>query len=189
MKQSLLHRLLLFRFFAVLKSRQPKLFYFCITLTVLQLLCTAIKLEVTPFFLYGMFSEQVSPVHNITQQKILLNGRPLEDFSLPFREQMFLETTMENYVAQKQNNETDPLRTRIENRYPFFTNLPIYPFLTNKIFNPAEALPRYEQWFLKHTGKYTGRSAPAVTVLHKNYEILPYSGNLNLRSVDTLYRF
>lgn len=155
----------------------------------MQVLCTAAKLEVTPFMLFGMYSEKVPKDQLYQHRIILLNNRPLNTFDLPFREQMYLETVMKNYIIQIQNGGEDPIRTRVESRYPFFTKSIIYPFIEDKIYNEPSTLNAFEIWFKQKVSKATKTEIASVLVIDKTYQLPNRSHQLKLFSVDTVARF
>lgn len=189
MKQSLVNRLLVLRFFTGLKTRQPKLFYFCLTLTAMQLLCTAAKLEITPFVLYGMYSEKYAPTATLSRHQVLVDGQPVSTLNLHFREKMYLQTIAENYLLQWQNGGIDPLQTRVENRYPFFTNSPIYPFASRRIYNMPTDVKAFEQWFKEKNKPHVQDSNPRISIVRQTFQVLPHSLPVKLVRVDTLRQF
>lgn len=155
----------------------------------MQVLCTAAKLEVTPFMLFGMYSERIPVADTYSRYQVLVGNQKLSDLELPFREKMYLHTTAENYLAQIQNDGIDPLQTRVEQRYPFFTPIPKYPYVAQHIYNKSEALAQYEEWFKKKLSNATGENTGPVTILRETYSIMPYSAPVKLIQVDTLRQF
>ncbi len=139
--------LLLFSFFADLRQNDRKAFVFVIACMVVQLVLTALKMEATPFLLYGMFSEKQALTDTVSTTSIKINGKPLGSYGLSLREQQLLETTLGNYLAMKNNNDSDPLQTWVEYRHPGIIKWSVYPWLSEKIYNTPGDLQRFRNWF------------------------------------------
>lgn len=181
--------MLVLQFIRALKNKEPKLFYFFLLCVLLQVIVTAIKLEVTPFLLYGMYSQKFRQDTLYQQQQIFLDGKNLEAFSFSGPERMMLYTTAENYLLQKENKGVDPLQTRIESRYPFFTNTPFYPWLSARIYNKPEAMLQYEQWLKKRLSRKLNREIKQISITRRQWLLPAQSYQLQLLQHDTLARF
>ncbi|MBA4168700.1 MAG: hypothetical protein H0X41_14335 [Chitinophagaceae bacterium] len=113
-----MERILLISFLQQLRRTDTGVFVFAILFMFIQLFLTFLKLEATPFFLYGMYSENFSVTDTFSTLKITVNDKPIEYYHSPFRERAMLEETALNYEGMKNNQYTDPLKTRIKSRYP-----------------------------------------------------------------------
>lgn len=156
-------------FFQRLKRLYPKLFYFFLILTAIQLILTAIKLEATPFFLYGMFSEKIPVQDTITKTAIYIDNKDLQTFNISYRERDLLQTGIENYLIMRNNNGVDVVQTRVETKYPFLTNSLLYPYIKNSIYNKHGHLKKFEEWFKQKCSTITGQSVQQVTIINHRY--------------------
>ena len=162
---------LLVRFFYRVKAQSPKLFYFFLGCCCLQLLLTVVKLEATPFLLYGMYSEKIMVPDTTVLTTIYLDDIALQKLPLSYRERDVLLTGIENYMAMKNNGSKDVLQTRVEARYLFFTNSPLYPFVSHKIYNPPASLTQLENWFKQKCSRLLGRDINNVRVVENRYVV------------------
>lgn len=167
-------------FFYRVRSASPKLFYFFLSCIILQLTLTALKLEATPFLLYGMFSEKHYVPDTIRQKTVYLNDMPLKAVRLPHRETDLLLTGIDNYIIMKDNNGVDVVQTRVEERYLFLTNRSLYPFISPKIFNGGSALTGFEIWFKQKCSKLTKKKIGRVTIIENRYTVDPQTLSINL---------
>ena len=144
-----MNRILLIAFLHRLKTDDPRLFIFVIAAIFLQLFLTFAKLAATPFFLYGMYSEKTPATDTFFITEIWINDKPLESYYSPLRERYLLESTAGNFEKIKNNNYTDPLKTRIESSYPFVYRSALYPFFSQRIYNSRASIDSYPGWFKK----------------------------------------
>ncbi len=138
---------LILSFLGSLRKKDAKVYAFIVLFLSLQLLLTLAKFKVTPFYLYGMFSE-IQPANDSFHLKtILVDGRPLSSYDRPFREYLMFNVLTDHYLDIRNNGNTDVLKTRIEKKYPWFTTLPIYPSFARSVYNSPRDLTGFETWF------------------------------------------
>jgi hypothetical protein len=161
--------ILLFAFLRDIKQRDRKAFVVITICMVVQLLLTFVKLEVTPFFLFGMYSEKMVATDTISPMKLLFNGQPLDQFNIPQREKDLLESTATNYIDIRLNNNTDVVRTRIETRYPLIYTSVLYPFFANRIYNTGVDIEGYKNWLRGKHREITGNDSGNIKIIKTAY--------------------
>ncbi len=189
MKKIFLQQPLLSRFFKVLKNKKPKLFYFFLLFLILQLVTTFLKIEITPFLLYGMYSEKTPDTGNYKQQLILLNGHDIHSYKIPPSERMLLVTAIENYLKIKQNGNKDIVQSRVESIYTFLTNSFIYPSIEDKIYNKPDDLRKFESWFKEKCSKIVHRKIHKVSVIQRQHVLNRKYFSFKTISSDTIASF
>ena len=176
-------------FFKNLYKRQPKLFYLFGSFCVIQLLLTFIKLEVTPFFLYGMFSEKVMASDTISERSIWVDGRQLKNTDLLHKEHLLVEETTKKYVLLKKNNSIDIVQTRVESKYPFLTQSAAYPFLKTRIYNTPEDMVAFQHWFKQTCTDLLNKKVQNITFTEDTYLINPERTQLKLLKREIIDSF
>jgi hypothetical protein len=182
-------RLLFFSFLHDLKKKDPKVFLVVIICVVLQLFLTFIKLEVTPFFLFGMYSEKFVATDTFSKITLLVNEKPIEFYKPPLRERNLLETNTINYVEMKRNNDTDILKTRIESRYAIIYESVLYPFFARHIYNTGVTQEQFKVWLKKKCLKIAGIDNGVVKIVEMTYVLDRATIHLNLTKNETLEVF
>jgi hypothetical protein len=157
-------RILLISFLEQVRRTDIKVFVFAALFLFAQLFLTFIKLEFTPFFLYGMYSEKAAVTDTFSTLNIVVNNKPIEYYS-PLRESDMLKETAANFEEMKANNYTDPLKMRIESRYPFVYNSVLYPFISTKIYNSKKAMDDYRVWLKKKCLQIAGTENGNVLIV------------------------
>ncbi len=162
--------ILFLRFLQFTYRKFSKLFYFFLFFIAVQIVLLFLKLEVTPFFLYGMYSQKISytEIHKTTS--VYVNGQDISTLAIPLRERDMLLTGIENYLSMKQNGGTDVVQTRVESSYHFLTTSLLYPFLKKNIYNKPEALPLFETWFKQKCSRYTKAPVEQIKIIYKYYK-------------------
>jgi hypothetical protein len=176
-------------FFKGLYKKQPKLFYLFGSFFILQLFFAAIKLEVTPFFLYGMFSEKAAPKTFFTEKEIWVNGKKLTTKDLWIQEALLLDETSSHYISIKQNNNVDVVQSRVEQRYGFLTNSFLYPFMSQRIYNTPAAVIAYERWFKNKCSSILNEPVSSVKIIENTYKIDQQRTTIKLSHSETVASF
>lgn len=139
--------------------------------------------------LYGMYSEKYPDNPTLARHQVVVNNQPITNLNIHFREKMFLQTVAENYLLQVRNNGIDPLQTRVESHYPFFTQASFYPFVSKKIYNEPDRLPQFETWYTNKVASVTGQPVQRISIVRQTFQVLPYSVPVKMIHVDTLQQF
>ena len=158
-------------FLTKVKERSPGLFWFLIAFCFFQAVFTLIKLEVTPFFLFGMFSEKVNVPDTVTIYRQKLNGNLLNQKDINKWEWNILTTTIENYDAQLSNNKIDVVDKRIRNKYPGIYYSSIFSSVKKNITNDSSSVNKYPDWYKQKIRQYTSENITNIEVLKENYKV------------------
>lgn len=181
--------ILVIRFFQYSFKKFPKLSYFFVLFFVLNLFFIAIKLQVAPFFLYGMYSEKIPVTSEFKTVSILVNGRDLKEYGTSYREYEFLSSALESYLNMKRNGGIDPVQSRVETRYGFLTHSAVYPLIRDKIFNPPGAEDRFEPWYRQRISRTLGVAVRTVTVEEHLYQYLSATNSATHLKTETVAQF
>lgn len=158
-------------FLSKIKKTSPILFWCVIVFCFLQLSFTFIKLEATPFFLYGMYSEKFKLSDTISVYKMKLNGDVLNPRSINRWQGDILQTSMENYKAQLDNNKIDIVDTRISRKYPAIYRSGIFRAIKKYILNDSMGLNKFPEWYKQKIHQYTGENVKTFEVFKETYAI------------------
>lgn len=161
--------ILVVRFFQYSFKKFPKLSYFFLLFFALNLFFIAIKLQVAPFFLYGMYSEKIPATSEFKTVSILVNGRNLKEYGTSYREHEFLSSALESYLNTKRNGGIDPVQSRVEARYGFLIRSSIYPLIRDKIFNPPGAVNQFGPWYRQRISRILTVPVKTVTIQEHLY--------------------
>lgn len=176
-------------FFKNLYKRQPKLFYLFGSFCIIQLLLTFMKLEVTPFFLYGMFSEKVMPSDTLSERSVWVDGKQLKNTDLLHKEHLLIEETTKKYVLLKKNDSIDIVQTRVEVKYPFLTHSFAYPFLKTRIYNQPADMITFQHWFKATCEDLLNKKVQHITFTEDTYLINPEKTQLKLLKREVIDSF
>ena len=158
-------------FLSKIKKTSPGLFWCVIVFCFLQLSFTFIKLEVTPFLLYGMYSEKFKVSDTISIYKMKLNGDVLKSQSMIRWKLDILQTSMENYKAQLDNNKIDIVDTRIRIKYPAIYKSGLFRAIKKYIMNDSLILYQFPEWYKQKIHQYTGGTVNTYEVFKETYTI------------------
>jgi hypothetical protein len=172
--------LLVVAFLRDLRKKDIKVYAFVLAFIGIQLVLTFAKLKVTPFYLYGMFSEPAASPNQFQLRNILINNKPLSSFRAPFREKLMLNVTCDYYVNIRQNKDVDILRSRIETKYPWFTASTLYFRFGKTIYNTKQNLEEYTSWLREKSFEITGEKVSALRIVDSIYTYDPATRQLSL---------
>jgi len=161
--------MLLVEFFTTLRKKQPYLFSIIALLSILQLLCTWVKVEVTPVLLYGMYSEKIPLSNEIHKLEFAVDGKPLDSFRINLWHKDILYSAYQNYAAMHSNNDIDIVRTRVESRYHFLTQSPLYPAIRSKIYNTTADIEEFKQWYKQEFARFLHTEVKKINVYDVTY--------------------
>jgi hypothetical protein len=154
-----------------------------------QVFLTFIKLEVTPFFLFGMYSQKINATDTLSAMQVLVNDEPLVKHNPPFREKELVMTNAENYIRMVRNNGRDIVETRVEQKYPTIKRSYWYSSIAVRIFNTPEAIERFKPWFRAKCLKIAGMSDGTVRIVEATYVLNRKTMQLTLIKNETLEIF
>ncbi|MEO8583798.1 MAG: hypothetical protein ABI415_08370 [Flavitalea sp.] len=163
-----------------------KAFLFITTFLVLQVVLALMKLEVTPIFLYGMYSEKLPVTNRFSELKIFINDTPIETYRPSFRQKALLTTNAVNYEDMKRNDHIDVLKTRMKTKYPFLFDHWIAPVFGESIYNSAEDQEKFTVWFKQKCLEMAGITTGHVKLVKSTYLYNETTQRLNLIKHETL---
>ncbi len=167
--------MLLIDFLKTVKKKSAVLFWSFLTIIFFQLACTFLKMEVTPFLLYGMYSEKIPVQNEFRIVEIEVNDVPASSLNLSGWHSDILYTGYENYNNMLRNNGTDIVKTRVEERYHFLTRSFLYPFLKNKIYNSKSGLANFSKWYSDKFSQFAHIDVRTIRVYSTIIEFDPAS--------------
>ena len=170
MRRFLKDKVLVFAYFAALRRQSPKLFYFLLFCTGIQLVLTFLKVEATPFGLYGMYSEKAPWPDTLSRLVIYADDKEIDSLRMPARQWDLLQTNMQYYLAIKANGGKDIFQSWTEEKHPSIAAFPLYPFLSSRVFNGPAQLGAFERWF-KATLKDRSSSFDSIKAVYHYYQV------------------
>ena len=149
-----------------------RLFFFIAGFAGLTLLCNLAGHEVTPFFVWGMYSapEKSTDQYEVLETR-LADGKTL-DASAGYADntRFFLNSPLAQYKEMKENGGIDVTRSIIDarrhNKYRWITPL------EDRIFNGEREFQAFTDWYARYLPVVTGEEvrAFAVEVKHVHYD-------------------
>ena len=152
-----------------------RLFFFVAGFTALTLVCNLAGHEVTPFFVWGMYSAHEKAVdHYEVLETRLADGRKV-DASAGYTDntRFFLNSPLAQYKEIKENGGVDALGYN----YRWITPL------KDKIFNGRQEFQAFPNWYGRYLRVVTGEEAPGYSVMAKRVH---YDDNQHI-IVDSSY--
>jgi hypothetical protein len=174
-------------FLSTVKKKSPGLFWCLIIFCFLQVVFTLIKLEVTPFFLFGMYSEKINAPDTVSVYQEKLNGYLLNKKKIHKWDLDILHMGIENYNAQLFNNKIDIVDTRIKTKYPGIYNNAVFHSIKKYIMNDSLSLDKFGDWCKQKIYQYTGEKVGTFEVYKEVYKVDIKSGNPQLLFIEKLF--
>jgi hypothetical protein len=168
-------------FLSKVKKDSPGLFWCLIVFCFFQIAFTLIKLEITPFFLFGMYSEKLETSDKVSVYKVKLNDHLLNRNDIKKWDFDILIMAIENYNAQFLNNKIDVVDTRIKTRYPDVYKSHIFSSMKRYIMNDSSNLDKFRGWYKRKIRQYTKEDVKTFEVYKETYKI-----NLRYKSFQLL---
>ena len=143
--------------------------YFFIGFVFLQCFAQFFRAEVTPFFLYGMYSEVLDPLPTYTRTVCHVNGRQLEQTDLPRYAGEFLYSTLDRYQLLEMNEGSDlfaPFLARHFSWLPADTRTHLEERMS---FHPEEK-PAFEKWLHRYLERILGEPITSIQIDRETYE-------------------
>lgn len=158
-----------------------KLFYLFLSFTVVTIFCNLAGFEMTPFYVWGMYSEKEKAISEYPVNKITADGNFIDYSSGYFPANRFFLSSTLDYYADVSRNGSDPLQSflkqKLKNKYSI-----IHPF-ENRILNSTDDIDQFPEWYKRYLQQTTGKKINnlKVDVLKVHYT------NINSISVDSTY--
>jgi hypothetical protein len=137
-------------FFSKLFHYNKVIFWGAILFSLFTLLANFLKLETTPFFVWGMYSEKEEKVNSYEILEIVVNDSVRVDYSSGFTDanRFYLLSPLIFNWQILQNKGMDPQETFLRKKTGKFFRY-IHPFKTY-LFNDSFNQKSFQQWYSKY---------------------------------------
>lgn len=177
-------KILFFSFLGKIRNRDRTFFLFIIISLIVQIIVTFLKVEATPFLLYGMYSQKIPPSSAIVKKEIFLDKNKIETFPVPKREMDLLYTNLDNYLAIKHNSGVDPFESQVEKKLPFLLSFNFYNSLKKKIYNTSENYKQFPVWLKEKCFAITQKKIDSIYLVQSTYQII--SSPFSIKKLDSV---
>ena len=143
----------------LLKVSKPKLFFVIITFIVIQLFVTLLKIQIIPFFLFGMYSDVFHSQDIYEGIGIEIDGQPFDYMELVDIHTEMIVSPIRNYKAYIDNDSVDPfskriffhpLITRIEENLPELYNKRKFKTILYRVTNDKYSINNFKYWLKRY---------------------------------------
>lgn len=159
-----------------------KLFFFFLTFAVFTLFCNLAGFEITPFYVWGMYSQKEAPAKEYSIFRITSNDKVVDYSTGYFPANRFFLISPLSYYASIKNND-DPtgifLKQKLKDKYQW-----IRPY-AGRVLNSRKEVDEFPGWFLRYVEQTTGEKIKELKVdlLLVSYE---NDNSIKINSVHTL---
>jgi|GEM_PF-1094239 len=177
-KQGLLFRAAMFNagpssfrntFLGHLVRTDPRVGYFFIGFVLLQCLAQLYRAEVTPFFLYGMYSEVLDPQPTYARTVCHVNGRQLEQTDLPRFAGEFLYSTLDRYQLLEAEEGADLFGPFLAQHFSWLPTGTRTHLEHQMSFHPEER-PAFEHWLHRYLERILDEPITSIQIDRETYE-------------------
>ena len=110
--------------------------------------------EITPFFVWGMYSEKEKPVAHYDVLKVIINDSLTVDYSSGLDSKRFyLFSPLLYYRKIADNNGKDPTASFLEARLGNYYSSLVAP-LAGRIFNTRAETDKFMEWYRRYMGEF-----------------------------------
>ena len=153
-----------------LYNYNKKLFFLFAAIAGFTLICNLAGFEITPFYVWGMYSEKEIAPKEYPVFRITVNGK-LVDYSTGYfpANRFFLTSPLSYYASVKE--DTDPalyfFQQKLNKKYSFFE-----PFIIMKVLNSKKEFDEFPSWYKRYLQQTTGEEVKSykVDILETSYE-------------------
>lgn len=158
-----------------------KLFFFFLIFAGFTVCCNLAGFEVTPFYVWGMYSQKEIPVKEYPIFRITANGK-LVDYSTGYfpANRFFLLSPLSYYASIKTADPTNIfLKEKLKERYEW-----IQPY-AEKVLNSQKEVQKFPGWFKRYVEQTSGEKIKdlKVELLLVSYE---NDDSIKINSVHTV---
>lgn len=159
-----------------------KLFLFFTGFAVLTLLCNLAGFEITPFYVWGMYSQKEVTPKDYPVFVITVNDKPV-DYSTGYlpANRFFLLSPLSYYANAKSAGDPTAifLGEKLKDKFSL-----VQPF-ARRVFNSKKELSEFPAWFRRYLQQTTGNHVKAlkVDVIRVKYD---HENSITINSVDKL---
>ncbi len=138
-----------------------KLFFFFLAFAVFTLFCNLAGFEITPFYVWGMYSQKEIAPKEYPVFRIIANGK-LVDYSSGYfpANRFFLQSPLAYYAQAK--TEGDPtavfLEQKLKDKYSF-----VQPYAP-RVLNSGKEISEFPAWYSRYLQQTTGEKVDSLKV-------------------------
>lgn len=176
-------------FLQKLKKEFPVFYWLILCFCFLQIAFTCIKLEVTPFLLYGMYSQKHEPTDTVVVYQHIADGTVIPYNKLNHWQNDILLTTADNYYKIVQNKNVDGVDTRIQEKYSAIYNTSIFQTAKKYIINDSAAVKIYPDWYKSRLEDYLKQPVQHYQLQRQTYVVNPSTHLPQLTTVETIIEY
>ncbi|MEO6914839.1 MAG: hypothetical protein ABI151_03585 [Chitinophagaceae bacterium] len=140
---------------------------------VATICCNLLRLEATPFFLWGMYSaiEKSVPTYQVTG--IMTGGKSNIDFysGTSDNSRFFLLSPLQYYKELQEKNEVDPSLKILQKKFPSLDF--VYDRAFTKYFDKSSETLAFPGWYAKYLTAQTGTSVNCLRISEITVKIFP----------------
>lgn len=150
-------------FLAIVLRRDPRLGAFFIAFAGIQLLAQMLTAEVTPFFLYGMYSEPIHPSPEYVRVTCHVDGRALTQEQLPRYAGELFFSTLYRLEQLDTDGHQDLFRPFIEKRFGWLPMETRNALVKELSFDPGDTTALGD-WMVRYLTRTTGMPVSDVRI-------------------------
>ncbi len=143
--------------------------YFFIGFVLLQGFAQFFRAEVTPFFLYGMYSEVLDPLPTYVRTVCHVNGRQLEQNDLPRYAGEFLYSTLDRYQMLEAEEGADLFGPFLANYFAWMS-VDMRTHLEDQMSFHPEEKPAFERWLHRYLERILDEPITSIRIDRETYE-------------------
>jgi hypothetical protein len=135
-------------------QHNKKLFYIMVAFSVLTIATNLAGDQVTPFFVWGMYSEKEEPVQQYSILQTVINDSILVNpYELPVSDTRFyLTSPLAYYKKIKDNNNTDPTISFLQSKLNWHVE---ENRMLQKLFNAGPQRDSFFTWYARYLSQVT----------------------------------
>ena len=151
--------------------------YFLIAFALLQCCAQLFRAEVTPFFLYGMYSDVLDPLPTYVRTVCHVNGQQLEQTDLPRYAGEFLYSTLDRYQLLEAEEGTDMFGPFL-GHYFSWLSVDIRSQLEHQMSFHPEEKAAFEKWLHRYLEQVLSEPITSIQIDRETYEYKELRPNL-----------
>ncbi|HVX27960.1 MAG TPA: hypothetical protein VHB70_16540 [Parafilimonas sp.] len=169
-------------YFFRLYQHNRKLFYGILCFTLFTIICNLRGFEITPFFVWGMYSGKEPDSNTYEVQQVIINDSLKVDITNGYTPstRFLLESPLWYYMSIRDNNDIDPtlsfLQKKLKSHYPL-----VKPY-EHDLSNDSSRINGFIPWYKKYLEEVTKTKINQLQIINTKVH---YSGEKIME--DTSY--
>jgi hypothetical protein len=139
-----------------------KLFFIFLLFTVVTIFCNLTGFEITPFYVWGMYSAKEKAIAEYPVYKITADGKPIDYSSGYFPANRFFLNSPLDYYSDISKNGTDPLKhflqQKLKNKYSLIRTF------EDKVLNSKNEIDRFPEWYKRYLEQTAGEKIEKLKI-------------------------